>query len=186
MTSLLVNGHAAVNPTKHPLVALFSTGSCAAPNSMRVRFKPTSTVPAGGITAPMTTNLLPCRDNPSSPDKTSMNFYIAGMYPTTTYKMHWETVDPTGTVLHVGTDLPFTTGPLPANIDFPAITVPTPAMPPTSNTAPILLHDYLPPRTPGNYYVPTATDLSGNVLWYYPLAVSLMPRTEVGGQRIDH
>ena len=132
----------------------------------------------------MTTNLVPCRDNPSSPDKTSMNFYIAGMYPTTTYKMHWETVDPTGTVLHVGTDLPFTTGPLPANIDFPAITVPTPAMPPTSATAPILLHDYLPPRQPGEYFVPTATDLSGNVLWYYPLAVSLMPRTEVGGNAL--
>ena len=25
-----------------------------------------------------------------------MNFYIAGMYPTTTYKMHWETVNPAG------------------------------------------------------------------------------------------
>ena len=175
VTSLVVNGHAAVNPTKHPLVALFSTNSCQIPNSMRVRFTPTSTVPPGGITAPMTTNLVPCRFNTASkkPDKTSMNFYIAGMYPTTTYNMHWETVDPSGHILHVGTDYPFTTGSIPSGITFPVTTVPIPAGPPSSNTAPILLQ---------SYPVPTATDLSGNVLWYYPQQVGDLTRTEPGGR----
>jgi arylsulfate sulfotransferase len=104
-----------------------------------------------------------------------MNFYIAGMYPSTTYNMHWETLDPKGNILHIGTDWPFTTGVIPSNITFPVRTVPIPASPPSSNTAPILLHDYL-------GAVPTATDLSANVLWYYPLNVGQLTRTETGGK----
>ena len=119
LTPALVNGHAGIHPTNHPLVAFFSTKSCQVPNSMRVRFTPTS-VPAGGNPASQTTNLVACRFNTSSqtPDNTSMNFYIAGMYPNTTYNMHWETVNPAGTVLHVGTDYPFTTGRFPQSL-FP-------------------------------------------------------------------
>jgi hypothetical protein len=167
-----------VNPTNNPLVALLSTISCQVPNFMRVRFSPTTTVPPGGITATMTTNLVPCRFNTASksPDKTSMNFYIAGMYPSTTYNMHWETVDPVGNILHVGADYPFTTGPIPSGFTFPAITVPVPAGPPSSNTAPILLQGYILSA------VPTATDLSGNVLWYYALKVGDLTRTEPGGR----
>jgi arylsulfate sulfotransferase len=94
--------------------------------------------------------------------------------------MHWETVNPSGKILHVGTDFPFTTGLLPENISFPATQVLIPAMGPTSASAPVLLHDYL-PRAGAYPTVPAATDLSGNILWYYPLSVSLLPRTEVGG-----
>ena len=181
VTSRLLNGHAAVNPTSHPLVALFSGPACQIPNLMRVRFTPTS-VPAGGISAPMTTNSVACRyDTKSgSPDGSSMNFYIAGMYPNTTYKMHWETMTPAGAPLFTGTDYSFTTGPLPTDIVFPATTVLVPATPPTSNSAPILLHDYH-SQDGSSYIVPTATDLSGNILWYYPRTVSLLTRTEVGG-----
>ncbi len=176
-TARLINGHAAVYPASNPLVAFFTTASCQVPNFMRVRFTPTSTVPPGGITASMTTNLVSCRFQVGSknPDNTSMNFYIAGMYPSTTYNMHWETVNPKGQILHVGTDYPFTTGSVPSNITFPTITVPIPAEPPSSNTAPILLHGYL-------GAVLTATDLSGNVLWYYPQLVGQLTRTEVGGK----
>lgn len=183
VTPLLVNGHAAVNPTKHPLVAFFSTGSCQVPNSMRVRFTPVTTVPPGGITASMTTNAVACRFNAGAknPDGTSMNFYIAGMYPNTTYNMHWETINPAGNTLHVGADYPFTTGSLPANLTFPITTVLTPAMGPTSTSAPILLHDYL-PQGPGTADVPLATDLAGNILWYFPQPVSLLPRTDSGGK----
>ena len=98
-TSRLVSGHAAVNTTNHPLVAFFSAQACQKPNSMRVRFTPTGSVPPGGISTAQTTNAIPCRFNTtsSSPDQTSMNFYIAGMYPSTAYKMHWEVVNPSGT-----------------------------------------------------------------------------------------
>lgn len=58
ITSRLANGHAAVNSTSHPLVALFSAPACQIPNLMRVRFTPRS-VPAGGISAAMTTNSRP-------------------------------------------------------------------------------------------------------------------------------
>lgn len=177
-TTRVLNGHATVNPAANPLVALFSTNSCQVPNLMRVSFRPTTTVPSGGITAAMTTNLVPCRfdTTSTSPDNSSMNFYIAGMYPTTTYNMHWETVDASGSILHVGTDVPFTTGSLPSGINFPAITVPVPAVPPSSNTAPILLQDYIISS------VPTATDLSGNVLWYFGHQVGDLTRTEPGGR----
>ena len=66
VTSRLVNGLATVNATSHPLVALLSAPACQVPNLMRVRFTPTSTVPAGGITASMTTNSVPCRVDTTS------------------------------------------------------------------------------------------------------------------------
>jgi arylsulfate sulfotransferase len=180
ITSRLVSGHAAVNSTRHPLVALFSGPACLVPNLMRIRFTPTS-VPPGGISASMTTNPVPCRFNATSPfpDASSMNFYIAGMYPSRQYLMHYETVSPQGALVRAGTDLAFTTGTLPGNIVIPATTVPIPAQPPTSVSTPILLHDYLPQS--GTTIVPAATDLSGNTLWYYPTPVSLLTRTEVGG-----
>ena len=42
----------------------------------------------------MTTSLIPCRFQVGAgiTDATSMNFYIAGMYPSTTYKMHSKVV----------------------------------------------------------------------------------------------
>jgi len=108
-----------------------------------------------------------------------MNFYIAGMYANTTYKMHWETIKPAGALLNLGSDLLFTTGSVSANVVIPSTTVPIPAQPPTSVSAPVLLHDYLPQS--GKSIVPVATDLSGNTMWYYPTPVSLLTRTEVGG-----
>src|SRR5688572_11804419 len=53
ITSRLVAGHAAVNPTNHPLVALFSAPACAMPNLMRVRYS------QAGQAKSFTTNLLP-------------------------------------------------------------------------------------------------------------------------------
>ena len=172
ITSRLVAGHAAVNPTAHPLVALFSAPPCTAGNLIRVRFT------KSGSAVSQTTNAVSC-----SPTN-SANFYVAGMLPSTTYNMHYETLTSTGVFLRAGTDYPFTTGPLPSSIPFPAVTVLNLAIPPTSISAPVLLHGYL-PITPGQTTAPkpviTATDLTGNVIWYYPLPVSLMTRTETGG-----
>ena len=181
VTTRLIGGKAAVNVTAHPLVALFSGPACQVPNRMRVRFTPTS-VPAGGNPAAMTTNDVPCRfDTQSgSPDGSSMNFYIAGMYPNRTYTMHWETVKPNGARVNTGADFLFTTGSVVSTITVPATSVIVPAQPPTSVSAPVLLHDYLPQGT-GTRNVPIATDLSGNTIWYYPTPVSLLTRTEVGG-----
>ena len=58
----------------------------------------------------MTTNLVPCSQK-------SANFYVAGMYPSTQYLMHWEEYAGT-TLVNTGSDLPFATGALPSN--FPS------------------------------------------------------------------
>lgn len=176
LTSLLNAGLATVHPTSHPLVALYSAPSCQTPNFMRVRFQQ---VPS---TTSSTTNLVPCRFNPQGPrpDTTSMNFLIAGMYPSSTYQMDWETVSPAGTTLHTGAKLFFTTQSLPSSVFFPAYTVLTPA-PAGDTLQPILLMDHISITGPNGTPVPTATDLSGNVLWYLPYPVGYLGRTEAGG-----
>jgi arylsulfate sulfotransferase len=162
VTSRWHKGVDVVSPTASPLVALFSGPPCAIHNTVRVRFSQV------GSSVSQTTNAIPC-----SPTN-SANFYIAGMYPSTEYQMHHETVSPSGKIVQTGATLTFTTGSIPANVTFPTLTVLTPAGPPSSVTAPILLHAYI-------GALQTATDLSGNVLWYYPKGGGHLTRTETGG-----
>lgn len=169
VTTGLHNGRDAVTSTANPLVALFSAQTCMPGNFIRVRFNQT------GSSVSQITNSIPCSNTKSA------NFYIAGMYPNSQYQMHHETMTASGKILHVGSTLTFNTGSLPTNLLFPTNTVPTPPVPPGSTTAPILLHGYLPVAGPPQV-VQTATDLSGNVLWYYHLPVGQLTRTEVGGK----
>lgn len=158
------SGGSAVNPTAHPLVALFSAGPCTAGHSIRVRFK------QNGAQASSTTNAVPCSQR-------SANFLVAGMLPSTQYLMHWEEFA-TG-FLTSGPDQAFTTGPLPANFPVPQMTV---KIPPTGHDAafPVVLFHLIPPTGRPFAFRPIATDLSGDVLWYYPVPL-LMNRMEPGG-----
>ncbi len=152
-----------VNPTSHPLVALFSGPPCTAGDQLLVRFHPVS--PTGSQNPnPMTTNLVSC-----SPE--SANFLVAGMYPLTAYLMHWEEYNGTSLV-NTGADLPFTTGALPSSFMAPTFTV---NVPPTAHDTayPLVLWQFL---TSGG----TATDLAGNVVWYSP-SPPFMARMEPGG-----
>ncbi len=178
-TSRLVSGHAAVYPTNHPLVAFFAAQACQVPNLMRVRFTPVSGVPAGGISGPTLTNPIPCRFNTTSaaPDGTSMNFYIAGMYPNATYKMHWEVLRPNGTVFNVGSDFNFTTGAIPANVFTPVL---TPVGSSTDTGEPLVVHNVVTLPVNGHILTSVAADLAGNVIWYAPIPPT---RTEVGGNQ---
>lgn len=157
-------GGSAVNPTAHPLVALFSAGPCTAGHSIRVRFT------QHGAQVSSTTNAVPC-------SQSSANFLVAGMLPSTQYLMHWEEFA-TG-YLNSGPDQPFTTGPLPTNFPVPQMTV---KIPPTGHDAafPVLLFHLIPPTGRPFAFRPIATDLSGNVLWYYPVPL-LLVRMEPGG-----
>ncbi len=159
-----------VNPTAHPLVALFSGPPCAAGHQMLVRFRPAT--PTGSQNPNfMTTNMVPCSQN-------SANFYVAGMYPLSKYLMHWDEYNGTNLV-NFGPDLSFTTGPLPSTFPTNTFTV---NVPPTAEDAayPVVLFQAV---------YPTATDLNGNVLWYFPndanmgLSVSVLalPRMETNG-----
>jgi hypothetical protein len=152
-----------VNPTVHPLVAFFSAPPCTAGDSLLVRFHPASS------STSMTTNLVACSTS-------SANFYVAGMYASTQYLMHWEEYNGTNLV-QIGGDLPFTTGPLPSNFPTNTFTVNVPSQA-FDAAYPVLLFQTA---------YPTATDLSGKVLWYFPNNTGLtltnlsLPRMEPNG-----
>ena len=140
-------------PTANPLVALFSAPTCPAGSTMSVVFQ------AQGSTTTTTTDWRACHTG-------SMNFYIAGMAPSQTYVMTNQ-VNTRGTVTP-GPAVSFTTGAIPTSLVFPAMSVPLAPGPQADTAEPVVLTDY--PDAPD---FPTATDLSANIIWYYPQAVSL-------------
>jgi arylsulfate sulfotransferase len=151
-TSLVSGGSSVVNPTANPLVAVYSAPACPAGSTMRVTFQR-----AGSGATPYLTDWKNCNS------ETSMNFYIAGMYPKTTYKMNYQLA--TGSTVSPGpTALSFTTGALP-NVKFPAFTVPMPPGPGTDTAQLIDLHALV--SFTNNQSISVATDLSGRILWYY-------------------
>ena len=156
-------GGAAVHPTSHPLIALFSGPPCTTGHTLLVRFH------AVNSNVSSTTNSVACSSS-------SANFYIAGMLPSTKYLMHWEEVGLN--FFSTGQDLSFTTGPLPANFPMPTFTV---NVPPTQHDAdyPVLFWGFFPIGGPTTYWQ-TATDLMGNVIWYFPGPL-FVTRLEPGG-----
>jgi hypothetical protein len=149
----LANGAPVVTATANPLVALFSSPPCAKGSQMRVGFQEQS-----GGTPVVTTNLAPCLAG------ITMNFEIAGMYPSTAYTMFSETL--TAGKYKKGPAVTFTTGALPTNITFPTFTVEVPAGK-SADTADSLL--LINSTQLGNQplYPNMATDLSGKTMWYY-------------------
>ena len=159
------NGQSAVNLTTHPLVALFSAGPCTVGHSIRVRFH------QNGSQTTMTTNAVPCSSS-------SANFLVAGMMPATQYQMHWEEF---GTAfLRTGSDLSFTTGHLPN--DFPPAERFQVNIPSTGHDAafPYVIWHLVPTIGQIFNFWPTATDLSGHIVWYHT-GPALLTRFEVGG-----
>ncbi|HUE04792.1 MAG TPA: aryl-sulfate sulfotransferase [Bryobacteraceae bacterium] len=137
--------------TANPLVALFNAPPCAAGSTMRVVYQQ-----QGVASAPfLTTSWVAC--NPS----VTMTFEVAGMYPSATYHMYAETQ--TGSNTANGPVISFETGALPKTLLVPAFTVVTPA---ADTNYPVLLHNFSALGT-GKVYPDVATDLSGNVIWYY-------------------
>lgn len=140
-------GTAAVSTTKNPLVFLYSAPSCAAGGRMRVNFQG----PEGTI---QMTPYQACH----SP--TSMNFYLAGLRASSLY-MAWHTLDNGSTIVQspkLAVNTPLIT------IAAPNYKVYQPPSTAASQTG-VLLQFAL--------YVPViATDLSGNVIWYYDQPVT--------------
>jgi hypothetical protein len=143
---LVTAKHAVVVKTANPLVALFSAPSCRAGSTMRVGFQEQS----GSVPA-TTTNWAACHP------PASMTFEIAGMYPQTAYSMHAET-DTAGTITN-GAAVSFTTGALPSNVPLPPFTVKVAG---SDSAYPVMMQ-----TGGGKIYANTATDLSGNIIWYY-------------------
>ncbi len=155
-----------VAATANPLVALFSAPSCAAGSTMRVHFQESGSKPA------TTTNWVACHSS------NTMTFEIGGMYPSSTYRMYAQTK--TSGKITNGPGLSFTTGALPSNISFPKFRVNVPA---SDTTDPVILHNLV-QLGGGTHYPDVATDLSGNILWYYfsSNAADLLTRPLPNGQ----
>ena len=154
VTSRLTGDGPAINATANPLVALYSAPGCEAGASMHIRFEIGSKA--------STTNAAPCTPG------VSMNFYIGGMLPGTTYNMSYVVTGPNQAVVTSSAKLPFTTGQVDSDVAFPPVTVLHPRDSHTCPTQQILLLDYLSPPG-GPYYCPTAVDLQGRTIWYYPV-----------------
>ena len=151
-------GGSAVHPTAHPLVALFSAGPCPSGDFIRVRFHSAASL------ASVTTNSVACSSS-------SANFLVAGMPPSARYMMHWEQLA-NNQVVSSGTDQAFTTGPLPVNFPAEHFTVNVPPTPRDSAFAVVLFHLLA--------FWPTATDVAGHVIWYFPNQ-ALITRMQEGG-----
>ena len=156
ITSRVAGDTPVVSPTANPLVFLYSAPPCAVGSRMRVQFQSPD-----GFT--QTTDYRPC-----SPGL-SMNFYLAGMRPSTSYSVK-HTID-------TGSEL----------VDGPALTLATPAVslplapytvlqpPPTPLANGILLQSSLAQTM-------LATDLYGNLVWFYQASVSFLTQPEPGGR----
>jgi hypothetical protein len=143
-----------VEKTANPLVALFSAPSCAKGSTMRVAYRvqtPSKLPIQKGVT-----NWVGC--HPPS----TMTFEIAGMYPSTAYTMYAETN--TGGAIAPSAKVGYTTGALPQNVPFPKFTVPLAA--PAGDPNPVVLYNFITFGT-STVYPDTATDLEGNIIWYY-------------------
>ena len=144
----------AVNPTSHALVALFSGPPCTVGHQMLVRFQPAAPTASQNPNS-MTTNLVACSES-------SANFYIAGMYPSTKYLMHWE--EYAGPSLaKSGSNLTFTTKAISSTFPTFSYTVNVPAKPYDASYPVVLFQTAY----------PAATDLAGNVIWYFNNSIGL-------------
>jgi arylsulfate sulfotransferase len=158
VASLVTGTEAVLSTTPHPLVQLYSAPACEEGSRMRVVYQ------AAG-SAVQATPFKNCRAG------RSMNFYLAGMRPTTEYAVK-HVVD-TGWEFQYGPAYSVTTGVVPADV-LPQ-TVLKPLGKPTAEA--VLLASPLSSRA-------VATDLDGNVVWFNPANDVMITRVEPGGRFI--
>jgi arylsulfate sulfotransferase len=151
---LVQGSSAAVTPTSHPLVFLYSAPPCAVGQSMRVQFQS-----ADGVM--QSTPYKPCNA------QYTMNFYIAGVRANSQYTA-WHAVTTADDEM-ASAPISFSTGNIP--IRAPAVVPLTSSIPSTDG---ILLQSIL--QAPS-----LATDLTGNVVWYGPTEISFFTRPASGG-----
>lgn len=155
-TSRVAGNTPVISATANPLVFLYSAPPCAVGSRVRVQFQSSD-----GFT--QSTDYRPC-----SPGL-SMNFYLAGMRASTTYSVK-HTVD-NGSQLVDGPALTLTTGKVSLAL-APYTVLQPPALPAAEGL--VLQSSLAQPML--------ATDLAGNLVWYYPGVVSFLTQAEPGGR----
>ena len=147
----VVGDGAVVSPMTNPLVALYSAPPSLGA-SMYVQFAKQGPTLSWQNTSPL----------PIVPGE-STNFIVAGMLPNTTYLMRNVLDDGT-----VSAPVAFTTGSLPANVQFPTFTVVQPPAAGTDLSQNEIFHaGFNVGKASINTANTLATDLNGNVIWYY-------------------
>ena len=154
----VVGNSAVVSPMANPLVALYSAPPSPGA-SMYVQFAEQGPTLSWQNTSPL----------PIVPGE-STNFIVAGMLPNTTYLMR-DVLD-NGTV---SAPVAFTTGSLPANLQFPTFTVVQPPAAGTDLSQSMIFHAGVNKGPPINAVNTLATDLNGNVIWYYDPVANNFP-----------
>jgi hypothetical protein len=144
LTSRAAVSSAVVSPTGHPLVALYSAPPCPAGASVQVQFRRTTG------TYWWVTPLKPCNGT------TSINFYIAGMRPSSEYLLQGYLYNGTSTTAIA--PVTFTTGAVPSNINVENWNI---SRPEQITPYPITL-------TAPTQGVPFATDSVNTIMWYLP------------------
>jgi hypothetical protein len=146
--SRVVGDAAVASPTTNPLVALYSAPP-AAGASLVVQYRPANVDQAWSSTAPA----------PVVPGQ-STNVLVAGLLPGTTYLMRHVLDDGTAS-----DPIPFQTGALPAYLTFPTFKLQQAPTAATDLSQSVVLHMGITPP-PGTVNT-LATDLLGDVIWYY-------------------
>ena len=152
-----------ITPTVSPLVALYSAPACKPSATIQFRFWKDGTQPSSGTLTPQQ----------SCGAGVTNNIYIAGMLPSTKYWIRHEVKD--GVNTQAGTPIAFTTGTIPATMPGQGALLGGPTM---ATAQPVVIQSLI--STPEGPSFPVATDLRGNILWYYPrLADPNMPATSL-------
>lgn len=153
-----------ISATENPLVFIYSAPPCTNGGKMQVNFSR-----ADGFCPLQTTKALPCRSG------STMNFYLAGMQANSAYLVEHVVTQPTSPTT-AGPLMQFTTGDVPT-----AITSLSAAKQQVLQSSFSAATDWILLQGPINF-PPFATDLSGNIIWYYPQALSFLTRPDVDGR----
>lgn len=151
LTRLADGAEPVLTPTANPLVYIYSAPACQ--GSIRVE----ATSPEGVVES---TPFEACEA------RSSLNFYVTGLRPNTTYTVRHEVVEDGAAVM--SPPVPLTTSSLP-------ITAPRVVAPATALDSPdLILHSIINSN-------PVATDMAGNIVWYAPFTATLLTRAVPGG-----
>ncbi|MFN7939258.1 MAG: aryl-sulfate sulfotransferase [Bryobacteraceae bacterium] len=144
----------AIYHTDHPLVLVYSAPPCPAGSSIRVAF-------SDGQGSDQSTPASECNGIDA------MNFYLAGLRSGTPYTAQHEIRS--GTTVELGPQMEFETTSI--ELSLAPVTVLRPA--PAGATGVLVMGTL--------FQVPTATDLQGNLVWFYPNDLQYLTRPAPGG-----
>ena len=142
-----------VTSTANPLVALLSAPTCPTGTQMRVAFQ------RAGASITSYTDYRPCHAG-------TMNVYVAGLAQSANYTFYIQRL--TNGMMKQGPAIPFTSGAIPQSLHLTLPQVLVPASNQTDQQYKLSLSSY---ASPSGFY---AADLTGEVVWYYPVPGQLV------------